>query len=162
MSLRTAVRSLVLAGLLAPAGLRAQAVRHELTLSAVTVTFPTPTEANYDAGLVAASTSVTFTVDSRNGPTNVLRTSIVSISATGGTMGGTKSVGDLQWRRTDLGTWTGLSTTPVMVQQRPIQRNVLNDTWSNTVLFRTLLSWASDVPATYSATIVFTLTITTP
>src|SRR5690348_1828585 len=78
------------------------AIKNRLTLSGITITFPTVTEANYDAGFVAASNSITFTFDaSKAGGANsgTQRTSIVSVKATTTTMGGTKSIGDLQWRR---------------------------------------------------------------
>jgi hypothetical protein len=162
VTLRSLTFSAALVALGLPATAEGQIVRHELALSAATVTFPAITEAHYDAGLVAATSSITFTMDARNGPLGVVRTSTVSIRASGPTMGGSKAVSDLQWRRTDLGTWTGLTTTDAVVESRPIARNGVNDAWSNTVLFRSLLNWGTDVPATYTATIIFTLTITTP
>ncbi|HEX7919019.1 MAG TPA: hypothetical protein VF454_06405 [Gemmatimonadales bacterium] len=141
------------------------AIKNRLTLSGITITFPTVTEANYDAGFVAASNSITFTFDaSKAGGANsgTQRTSIVSVKATTTTMGGTKAIGDLQWRRSDLATWNSLSTTDATIESRQFVFNGLNDPWSNTVFFRTVLNWATDTPATYSATLTFTLTITTP
>lgn len=148
-----------------PASVAAQAVKNRLTLSSITIGFPAVTEADYDAGFVAASNSITFTFDASKagGPASgVQRTSIISVKATAATMGGTKSVGDLQWRRSDLGTWNSLSTTDATIESRQFVFNGLNDPWTNTVFFRTLLNWTTDTPAAHSATLTFTLTVTTP
>jgi hypothetical protein len=78
-------------------------------------------------------------------------------------MGGTKPVTDLQWQRADQpGTWNSVTTANVVIESRPIQKNKLNDTWTNTLTFRTLLNYSTDAPATYSANLVLTLTVTTP
>lgn len=162
MSLRSLVLGAALVALVLPVTVEGQVVRNRLTLSATTITFPAVTEADYDAGSVAASSSITFTMDARNGATGTTRTSIVSIRAGSATLGSGKPVSDLEWSRADVGTWNGLSTTDVTIESRQFRRNGPNDPWSNTVNFRSLLDWASDGPATYTATIVFTLTITTP
>ena len=141
----------------------ATAQRLTLTLnSGSPVAFPNATEADYDAGFVAATSPLAFTVDLNSGPPGVNRTTIVSIRAASAVMGGTKPISDLQWRRNDLGTWNGLTTSNVTVESRPIVRNSTNDPWSNSILFRTLLSWSTDGPATYSPTIILTVTLTTP
>lgn len=157
--------ALVIAGL--PGRLRAQgSINNDLTLSAVTITFPAITETDFDNGSVAATNSITATIDATkaSGPqAGVLRTSILSVRATAATLGGTKPVSDLQWRRSDLATWNGLTTTDVTIESRQIRFSpALNDSWSRQILFRTQLNWATDTPGTYNATLVFTLTITTP
>ena len=142
-------------------------IRNSITLSAITIPFPTATEADYDAGAVAASSPITVTFDSKknagNQP-NVQRTSTLSIRATSTTLGGTKPIGDLQWQRngTAPGGWNSLTTTDAVVESRQFVFNGVNDPWSTTVYFQTLLSWANDPPGSYAATVVFTLTITTP
>lgn len=142
-------------------------IRNSITLSAITIPFPTATEADYDAGAVAASSPITVTFDSKknagNQP-NVQRTSTISIRATSTTLGGTKPIGDLQWQRngTAPGGWNSLTTTDAVVESRQFVFNGVNDPWSTTVYFQTLLSWANDPPGSYAATVVFTLTITTP
>lgn len=144
-----------------PSAVAAQ--RLTLTLnSGSPVAFPNATEANYDAGFVTATSPLAFTVDLNSGPPGVNRTTIVSIRAASAVMGGTKPISDLQWRRSDLGTWNGLTTSNVTVESRPIVRNGTNDPWSNSILFRTLLSWSSDGPASYAPTIILTVTLTTP
>jgi hypothetical protein len=149
-----------------PASLVAQgAIKNRMTLSTTTITFPTVTEADYDAGFIAASSPLTITFDASKAggaASGVQRTSIISVRATAATMGGTKAIGDLLWRRSDLSTWNSVSTTDATIESRQFVFNGLNDPWTTTVLFRTTLNWATDVPATYSAPLTFTLTITTP
>jgi hypothetical protein len=140
-------------------------VKNRMTLSGTTITFPTPTESDYDAspvGFVAASTSITATFDASKagGPSSgTQRTSTISIS---GSTTGTKPIGDFQWQRQGTSTWTSLTASDATVESRPFVFNGLNDPWTSTVLFRALLSWTTDVPGTYPATIVFKLTVTTP
>ena len=130
-----------------------------LTLAGGTVTFPTPTAADYIAGFVAAATGVTFTLNAQTGTS---RTTTVAIRSSSANLGGGKVIGDLQWRRSDLATWNSVTLTDAQVEQRILVRNVLNDPWSNTIFFRMLLNWATDAPATYSANYVITLSQTVP
>lgn len=152
--------------LLALAGREAVAqgqIKGQITLSATTITFPTPTETDYDNGSVAASTSITATFDEtkETGPlAGQQRTSTISIS--GSTTAGTKAIGDFQWQRSGTGTWTSLTATNATVESRQFVYSGLNDPWTSTVLFRALLNWGTDGPGTTSATIIFTLTVTTP
>ena len=125
------------------------------------IAFPNPTETDYDNGFVAATTAMGFTLDLFKGGGGA-RHGILSIRAASATMGGTKPIADMQWRRSDLATWNSLTTTDVQVESRAMVKNGLNDPWSNSVFFRTLLSWTVDGPATYTPTIILTNTITTP
>ena len=165
MSMRTPAAFLVLAALTGAPLRAAEAqggIKNRMTLSATTITFPTPTETDYDNGFVAASTSITATFDASKagGPSSgTQRTSTISIS---GSTTGTKAIGDFQWQRNGTGTWTSLTGTDATVESRQFVFNGLNDPWTTTVLFRSLLNWATDVPGTYSATIVFKVTVTTP
>lgn len=163
---------LALALLLLGAG-AAPASAQKLTLLIVSgspVAFPTATEADYDnaavnatTGAVAATAPLAFTLDLLGGGGGgVSRTGSLSIRASSATMGGTKPIGDLQWRRNDLGTWNDMTTTNVVVQSRTMVRNSTNDPWGNSILFRVKLNWANDGPATYTPTIVLTATLTTP
>ncbi len=167
----TVGRRTLLAALLAcgtPCLLAGQgSINNQMTLSSTTITFPVVVEADYDAGSRAATNSISALVDATKGSGpqgTVTRTSIVSIRATAATMGGgAKPVSDLQWRRSDLATWNSLTTTDVTIESKPIRLTPpLNDTWTTTVFFRSLLSWVTDAAGTYTATVVFTLTITTP
>jgi hypothetical protein len=135
------------------------AQKTSLTLSGGTITFPAPTAADYINGYVNSTTGVLFTVNSVNG---VTRTTTVSIRTTSANLGGTKSIADLMWRRSDLATWTSISLADAQVEQKTVINKVLNDPWSNTIFFRMNLNWATDAPATYSASYTITLSQTVP
>jgi hypothetical protein len=158
---RTTIGTALVAALLFAAPVCAGA-QVRLTLSGAPLVFPAPTVTDYDAGFVAAPTGVGFTVDVLSGNRRTQRTTIVSIRSSSVSLGGGKPVSDLQWRRADLATWNAMTTTDATVESRQVARNTLNDPWSNTVFFRVLLSWTGDPPGTYSAGLVFTLTVTTP
>lgn len=141
----------------------ALAQRLTLTLnSGSPVAFPAPTETDYDNTFVTATAPLAFTVALSGGPPTTNRTGSVSIRAAAAVMGGAKPISDLQWRRSDLGVWNGLTTGNVTIQSFTMQRGGLNNPWSNSVVFRTLLSWAVDGPAAYTPTIIMTTTLTTP
>jgi hypothetical protein len=134
--------------------------RTELTLAGATIIFPTPSASDYTAGFINSTTGVTFTVDATNG--SVPHTTTILIRATSAALGGGKVIGDLQWRRSDLTTWTSITATNAQVEQRLQTRGILNDPWSNTIFFRMLLNLATDPPATYSANYEITLSQTVP
>lgn len=137
-------------------------IKNRLTLSATTITFPQPTETDFDNGFVSASTTIvaTFDASKAGGPSSgTQRTSTISIS---GSTTGAKPIGDFQWQRNGTSTWTSLTASDATVESRQFAFNGVNDPWTSTVLFRSLLNWTTDVPGTYPATIVFKLTITTP
>jgi hypothetical protein len=148
----------IAAGLALGSPARAQV---SLTLSGAPSVFPTPAVTDYDNGLVNNATGITFTLAVTGGAaTN--RTTIVSIRSSSASLGGSKPLSDLQWRRADLATWNAMTTSNATIESRTVKKNGVNDPWSNTVFFRMLLSWTSDAPGTYSAGLVFTLTVTTP
>jgi hypothetical protein len=130
-----------------------------LSVTGGTVAFSAPTAADYIAGFIDAPTGATFTINSVNG---VPRTTTLSIRSTSASLGGSKVIGDLQWRRSDLATWNSITLTDAQVEQRIVINKGLNDPWSNTIFFRMLLSWTSDGPATYSANYQITLSQTVP
>jgi hypothetical protein len=130
-----------------------------LTLAGGTITFAAPTAADYIAGFINSGTGVTFTLNAQTGASRTTTISIRSISAS---LGSGKVIGDLQWRRSDLATWNSITLTDAQVEQRVQVRNGLNDPWSNTIFFRMVLTWATDAPATYSATYQITLSQTVP
>lgn len=135
------------------------AQKTNLTLTGGSITFPTPTAADYIAGFVNSTSGVTFTIDAQNGAS---RTTTLSIRSTSANLGNGKVIGDLQWRRSDLATWNSITLTDVDVEQRVVVRNGLNDPWSNTIFFRMVLNWTSDPPATYTANYQITLSQTVP
>lgn len=134
--------------------------RTRLTLATPTITFPSPTAADYVAGFVNSTNGVTFTVDATSG--NQSHTTTVLIRAVSASLGGGKALGDLQWRRSDLSTWTSIAATNAQVEQRVQVRNGANDPWSNTIFFRMLLDWTTDAPGTYTANYQVTLSQTVP
>ena len=148
----------VAAALLVPA--RRAVAQVSLTLTQTPNVFPAPTVADYGAGYVVNPTGILFTINVFGAGAN--RTTTVSIRSTTTTLGGGKPIGDLEWRRADLGVWNAMTTTDAAIQTMPVRKNTLNDPWSNQVFLRIRLSWTSDAPATYTAPIVFTLTVTTP
>jgi hypothetical protein len=135
------------------------AQKTNFTVTGGTITFPAPTAADYIAGFVNAASGATFTVNSTNG---VPRTTTVAIRSTSANLGNGKVIGDLQWRRSDLATWSSIALTDAQVEQRIVINKGLNDPWSNTIFFRVVLSWTSDGPATYSANYQLTLSQTVP
>lgn len=135
------------------------AQKTSLTVTGGTITFPSPTAADYIAGFVNSTGGVTFTVNSQNG---VQRTTTITVRSTSADLGNGKMIGDLQWRRSDLATWNSITLTDAQVEQRIVINKVLNDPWSNTIFFRLVLNWTSDGPATYSANYQLTLSQTVP
>ncbi len=135
------------------------AQKTNLALAGGTITFPAPTAADYVAGAVNSTTGVTFTINSLNG---VQRTTTISIRSLSANLGNGKVIGNLQWRRSDLAVWNSITLTDAQVEQRVVVNKGLNDPWSNTIFFRMVLNWATDAPATYSATYQITLSQTVP
>lgn len=135
------------------------AQKTNLTVTGGTVSFPAPTAADYIAGFVNSSGGVTFTIDAQTGAS---RTTTVLVRSNSSTLGGGKSIGDLQWRRSDLATWNDITLTDAQVEQRVVVRGALNDPWSNTIFFRMKLNWTSDPPGTYAANYQITLAQTVP
>lgn len=158
--LRGVSTSAIIALMLAAAPLSAQNPKTQLTLGGGTVTFPAPAAADYINGYVYSTTGVTFTVNATNGAQS--HTTTISIRATSANLGGSKALGDLEWRRSDLAGWNTITSTDTQVEQKVMIRGLLNDPWSNTVFFRMKLSWTADPPATYSANYQVTLSQTVP
>ncbi|MGH7735558.1 MAG: hypothetical protein ACREOE_18165 [Gemmatimonadales bacterium] len=134
-----------------------------MTVTGGPVAFAAPAAADFNAGSIASTGTLTYSVATSGGPPGTSHTSTVSIRATTGTLGGTKPLSDLQWGRADMpGTWNGVTTSDAQVEQQTIVRKGANDPWSNSLNFRMLLSYANDVPGSYSTGLVITLTVTTP
>jgi hypothetical protein len=137
----------------------AVAQKTTLTVTGGTVTLPSPTAADYIAGYATAATGVTFNINSQNG---LSRTTTISIRSTSASMGGGKPIGDLEWRRADLATWSPITLSDAQVEQRVVINKTLNDPWGNTIFFRVKLNWTTDPPATYTANYQITLAQTVP
>ena len=163
-SLGRAVRGAVVGlAIVASAAAPVAAQKYQMNITAGNpISFAAPTEADFDAGFKVSTANLAFNVDSKNGAA-VLRNTSVSIRATSGVMGGSKPIGDFQWRRLDLGgAWTSLTTTDAVVESRDVVRNGLNDPWGNSIEFRVVLGWATTPPATYAPGLVLTLTVSPP
>jgi hypothetical protein len=127
-----------------------------LTITTNVVTFAPPTVDDYASGFVTGATGITFTVGVASAGGRV-RTGTVSIRATAATVGGGKPVSDVQWRRSDQANWNSLTLTNAAVEGHSMSNNV-NNPWSNAIVFRILVNWRTDPPATYTADIEITLT----
>lgn len=158
-TLRGVGASVAISLALALCALPVAAQRTTLALAGGTVTFAAPTAAEYDAGFIDSPTGVTFTVDAQTG---TIRTTTISIRSTSASLGSGKVIGELQWRRSDLATWTAMTLTDAQVEQRVVVRSLSNDPWSNTIFFRMLLNWTTDGPALYQANYQITLSQTVP
>jgi hypothetical protein len=157
------LRSLRAGAFLVAAPVAATGQQARLTITGGPVAFAVPTVTDFDNGFIQAPSAVTYTVQSVGGGNkNTNHTTTVSIRATGSTLNGTVPIGTLEWRRSDLSTWNPVTTSNVTIESRPFRRATLNDPWSNSMVFRLALSYTTDTPGTYSASLVITLTATTP
>lgn len=152
---------LLLAAVLCPADTRAQ--RFDLTVTGLPLTFSSPMGADFVAGSIQAATTTTFTVDQSTGPNDPRQTSVYIRCGSPCASAGAKAVAALQWRRADQGTWNSLTTTNTLIESRTVTRNSQNDPWSNSILWRFLLNWDTDLPGTMSTyNVVFTVMVTAP
>jgi hypothetical protein len=133
-----------------------------LTLTRAPRTIPAPTAADYAAGFVVDATGIGYTVSRSGGPPTTLRTDRISIRSTSPNLGGGKALSNLEWQRAGTGTWTPMTMTDALVESRQLSRDSPELPWSGSILFRMLVGWANDPPATYSANLVITLTKTSP
>jgi hypothetical protein len=138
------------------------AAQGNLSVTGGPVAFAAPTTADFDAGFIDAGSALTYQVSLSGFYFLQNHTSTVSIRASGSTLNGTTPIGTLTWRRGDLTTWNSLATSDVTVESRSYSRFTAQTPWSNQLFFRLNLSYSGDPPGTYSATVVITLTETTP
>jgi len=131
-----------------------------LTVTGSPVTIPAPAIADYNNGFVVDATTLSYNVNIAGGPPSNTHLTVVSIRSASATFG-TLALSNLQWRRTDLASWNGLTTSDAPVESRDISRNSGNN-WTNSLQFRCLISWTGVPPATYSANLIVTLTVTSP
>lgn len=122
-----------------------------LTLSSATTALGTPTEADYDAGYKDVA-GPTATVKS-NRPWHVdVSGGAAAFSYTGSLTNPNKPASDLLWG-TASGTYgNNMGSSSVLVSGASGTGN-----GSQGIFFRTLWSWASDVPGSYGLVINFTL-----
>jgi len=118
----------------------------------------TASVANFDAGMRTSANDMTYTVTIAS--LSDQRNTSVYVRANAATMGGSKPVSDVEWRRDDLSVWNPLTTSDVLIESRTIQTN--GTSWANSLWFRCNLNWTSDVSLAYSTTITITLQVTAP
>ncbi|MDB4891128.1 MAG: hypothetical protein JWL61_2983 [Gemmatimonadetes bacterium] len=118
--------------------------------------FNAPTAADLSAGTLEGSTPLAFQVVTTGEPSGSLSTSVY-IRSSASTLGGGKSVADLEWRRDDDPTWRALTTSDVLVESRSLAGVPEGHSWDNTIQFRMALRWTGDPPATYRGSLVLTV-----
>lgn len=132
-----------------------------LSFSGGPVVFPAPTDADLTAGSLEAIDVLQFDVSTSSEPVGSFTTR-VSIRSSSATLGGGKSLADLEWRRDDDETWHQLTTTDVVVDSRTSAGVIAGHTWNNSIRFRIALHWTGDPPATYTGNLVITVATTQP
>jgi hypothetical protein len=131
-----------------------------LTLSGSSIAFQPRTAADYDAGYITATSGVTFTV-AAPALEDLTRTTTVKIRASSSSLGGTEPIGNLEWRREDLSTWTPITGSDAIVESRTLDPALgVNNPWSNTIYFRIRLAWPDYGASAKSANYVITLSQT--
>ena len=110
------------------------------------VDFPAPGLADFDAGYID---SPAFRVQVRNNGPRTRWT--VCIRSDDSTIGGSKSIGDLQWQLEGTSTWTSLSVSDQFVAQGDRNSNLR-------LRFRILLDFAIDTPGLYQAGVTWAAT----
>lgn len=151
----------------APSELNAQGNRTRLTLSGFPLSVTSTSPADFDAGAVTLGTT-SFTVDlTTNGGGGGFSPRVTTVQVQcrlACPNSGTLPVGSLQWRRADLGTWNTLTTSFVQVESRTAAYNGTNDPWSNSMVWRYVLSWTGRPPTTTDTQfrISYRLVVTAP
>ncbi|HTR21968.1 MAG TPA: hypothetical protein VMH88_14040 [Gemmatimonadales bacterium] len=154
--MRAGVPLLLLVSLVAATATSARAQNVTAVITGGPVSFPAPTAADYNNGFVNDGTPLTYTLTLSTGAAS---TTTVAIHSSSANLGGGKALSDLQWRRGDLVAWNAMTTANVTVQSVQLTAGT---PYSNTIFFRTLLSWTADAPATHSANLVVAISVTTP
>ena len=152
---RSALAGLAWLALAAPA---ARAQKTTLTMSSTTITFATPTVADYTAGYLCAGVVLfSGTADNTTHTDSLFVRAITPLTTLPSTVAGeTKLLSDFQFNIDPAGcgatsTWTSIPaqlSTPALVYVTPPYRS---QTLTGPVYFRLLVTWASDLGgATYT------------
>lgn len=136
--------------------------RTVLTVSGLPLTLSATSTTDFDAGSVTVGTvnfNVNLTTNSGGGGFSPRVTTVqmrCAVTCTG-------AFNRLQWRRNDLGVWNTLTTSYVVIETRTATFNGTNDPWANSVIFRRLLTYATDAPSGPSQfRLQFQLVVTAP
>jgi hypothetical protein len=137
-------------------GAAARAQQMSLVATGGPLNFTVPTATDYTNGFVDDGTPLDYTLTLSAGAAS---TGTVQIKSTSANLGGGKALSDLEWRRGDLVAWNAMTTANVTVQAASVK---VGTPVANTIFFRILLNWTTDVPASYTASLTITLSVTTP
>jgi len=133
----------------------------QLAFSGPPVSFASPTVADYTAARLETTAPLPFQISTTSEPTGSFTTTVY-IRSSSATLGGGKSVADMEWRRGDESTWRALTTTDAIVESRVSNGTAQGHSWDNTIYFRIALRWTSDPPAIYTGDLVITVSTTQP
>lgn len=160
--------SAFVAALAAPSALSAQGLRWTtLNVTGFPLSQLQTSVTDYDAGFVSLGVS-TFTVDLLlnfgSGGFSPRRTTVNVRCASPCPASGPLSVTGLQWRRATGGAFVPLTTSYALVESRVATYNGANDPWSNDILWRYALNWATTAPTAVNTVfnIEFQLVVTAP
>jgi hypothetical protein len=87
----------------------------QLAFSGPPVSFASPTVADYAAAMLETTAPLPFQISTTSEPTGSFTTTVYIRSASA-TLGGGKSVADMEWRRGDESSWRALTTTDAIVE----------------------------------------------
>jgi hypothetical protein len=140
--------------------------RTTLATTGFPISATSTTPVDYDAGFVAIG-STTFTVNlTTNAGGGGFSPRVTTVRVRCGSpcpASGTLPVSGLEWRRSDLGTWTPLTTAFADVEVRTATFNGTNDPWSNSLFWRYALTWAGVPPTAQTQYFIeFQLQVTAP
>ena len=124
----------------------------QIDVTNLTVSFPSPTFADFTAGTIAPSSGASV-IDTRG---NVVHDVTIQASAATFTGPYAKSASDLQWSTDGGSSWTGLSTTATDVATavaRGAHAGVA------TVDYQLALDEAADLPGSYSLDFTYTVVV---
>lgn len=136
----------------------------EFSLSVGSVSFPTPTLANYSSwpssatGPVTDSVPVQFVVDRVNQST--VRITTVLIRCAGTT--GVKTCADIEWRSNTNQLWRPLSLIDAEVEARTVIPLQSNDPWSGVVWLRVRLNMSDPAPSISTSNVALTMSVYRP
>ena len=131
----------------------------QLAFAGAPVSFDAPTAADYAAGTIEAHSPLPFQIATASEPTGSFTTTVY-IRSSSPSLGGGKSLGDMEWRRGDGETWFPLTTTNAIVESRITNGSPQGHSWDNTIYLRVALRWTSDAPGTYVGNLVITVSTT--
>lgn len=139
----------------------AQGRRSVLSVTGLPLSLTATSTTDFDAGSATVGT-VNFSVDLTTNSGGGFSPRVTNVQVRCGAVC-TGAFNRLQWRRNDLAVWNTLSTTFASIEIRTATFGGTNDPWSNSIIFRRLLDYATDAPSGPTAfTLEFQLVVTAP